>query len=116
MDRAPSNLLASALETMRAEPADWAAYYRGSPSEIEFSLKYSLSDRIRYYWLRQPLRGAVERLMYNLSSAPIPFSLLSQFLPEEYQQVRAGVLENNPTALARARVRRVLQAYNAACG
>jgi D-tagatose-1,6-bisphosphate aldolase subunit GatZ/KbaZ len=115
MDRPPSNLLASVLETMHAEPADWAAYYRGSPSEIEFSLKYSLSDRIRYYWLRQPLRGAVERLMYNLSAAPIPLSLLSQYLPEEYQQVRAGVLENNPTALARARVRRVLQTYNAAC-
>jgi D-tagatose-1,6-bisphosphate aldolase subunit GatZ/KbaZ len=115
VDRLPSNLIAAALETMRAEPDDWAAYYHGSPDEIEFALKYSLSDRIRYYWLRQPLRGAVERLMLNLSSVPIPLSLLSQYMPEEYHLVRAGLLENHPSALARARVQRVMRAYNAAC-
>jgi D-tagatose-1,6-bisphosphate aldolase subunit GatZ/KbaZ len=116
LDLEPANLIAAALETMRAEPNDWAAYYHGSAEEIEFALKYSLSDRIRYYWLRQPLRGAVERLMQNLSAAPIPLSLLSQYMPEEYSQVRAGLLENHPTALARARVQRVMGAYNAACG
>jgi D-tagatose-1,6-bisphosphate aldolase subunit GatZ/KbaZ len=111
----PSHLVAAALETMRAEPGDWAAYYRGSPAEVEYALKYSLSDRIRYYWTRQPLRAAVERLMQNLSQAPIPLSLLSQYMPQEYEQVRAGALENHPAELSRARVRRVMGTYNAAC-
>jgi D-tagatose-1,6-bisphosphate aldolase subunit GatZ/KbaZ len=115
-DAAPSNLIAAAVETMRAQPGDWSGYYRGSPEEVDFALKYSFSDRIRYYWLKQPLHGAVERLMQNLSGAQIPLNLLSQYMPEEYRQVRAGQLENQPTALARARVRQVMRDYNAACG
>jgi D-tagatose-1,6-bisphosphate aldolase subunit GatZ/KbaZ len=115
-DHEPSRLVAAALETMRANPGDWAAYYHGTPEEVTFALKYSFSDRIRYYWLKQPLRGAVERLFANLGAAPVPLSLLSQYLPEEYALVRAGELENQPAALAQARVRRVMQTYNRACG
>jgi D-tagatose-1,6-bisphosphate aldolase subunit GatZ/KbaZ len=110
-----SGLVEAALATMRADAKDWAAYYRGSPVEIEFAMKYSLSDRVRYYWLREPLRGAVERLMENLSAEPIPLTGLSQFLPEEYRRVREGEIENNPEALVRAHVRQVLEDYAAAC-
>lgn len=110
-----SRLVEAALETMRADPGDWAAYYRGTAEEIEYAMKYSFSDRIRYYWLKQPLRAALETLIANLSAAPIPLSLLSQYLPEEYDMVRAGELQNHPVALARARVCKVMRIYNRAC-
>jgi len=112
-----ANLPARAEATMLADPRDWADYYHGDPAAQAFARKYSLSDRIRYYWQREPLRGAVERLLANLSGrGELPLALLSQYLPLEYALVRAGRLENRPDALVRAHIQAVLADYAAACG
>ena len=111
-----SGLFSAVEQTMLADPRDWADYYHGSPSELAFARRYSLSDRMRYYWLREPLHGAVERLFLNLEGRkPIPLALLSQYMPAEYTRVREGLLENSPTALARSRIQAVLEDYRAAC-
>jgi D-tagatose-1,6-bisphosphate aldolase subunit GatZ/KbaZ len=56
------------------------------------------------------------RLFHNLDNRHgLPLALLSQYLPAEYVQVREGRLENQPAALVRAHIQRVLQDYAAAC-
>lgn len=112
----PSRLSETALETMHADPGDWQAYYRGSREEIDHALRYSLSDRIRYYWLREPLLSATERLFANLKGLELPYSLLSQFLPRQAEAVLEGRLPAQPLALAKAQVRYVLETYARACG
>ena len=111
-----SGLFSAAEQTMLADPRDWADYYHGTTGEQAFARRYSLSDRMRYYWLREPLHSAVSRLFLNLEGRkPIPLALLSQYLPGEYARVREGRLENTPSALARSRSQTVLEDYSTAC-
>ena len=80
----------------------------------------SYSDRCRYYGPRPSVRAAVQRLLTNLSERPagalIPATLISQYLPEQYDAVRAGELRAEPAALVRDNIGRVLAGYDAACG
>lgn len=55
------------------------------------------------------------RLLDNLSMKPIPLTLLSQFLPLEYQAVRSGELQGAPEQLIRYHIRNVLAVYANAC-
>ena len=57
---------------MRAEPADWRAYVDDDGRE-EAMMLYGLSDRLRYYWPRAPLRQLVDRLFAEVrASTPAP--------------------------------------------
>lgn len=114
-EQTPAGLFAVLEETMLADPRDWQDYYRGSPPEQAFARRYSLSDRVRYYWLREPLQGAVARLEANLTRRPPAPGLLSQHLPLESRLVQQGRLENTPAALARAHIQAVLEDYSRAC-
>ena len=100
---------------MLAHPGYWAPYYRGSDDELRLARAYSYSDRCRYYWPRPELRDAVARLFANLSDRPIPLTLLSQFLPEQYEAVRLGQLQPDPRVLVQHSVRTVLGRYATAC-
>jgi len=110
-----SRLVETAEQEMLAEPRDWREYYPGGPEAQAYARKYSLSDRIRYYWPRPALDQAVQRLLENLARQPAPLGLLSQYLPLEYQLVREGRIPNQPRDLIRAHIQRVLEDYNAAC-
>ena len=70
----------------------------------------------RYYWPDAAVQAEVQTLIRNLTECPPPLTLVSQFLPVQYEAVRAGVLANEPAGLARDRVRQVLRIYSAACG
>jgi len=105
-----------ALEAaMLANPVHWKAYYQGGERELSFARRYSFSDRSRYYWPEPSVRAELDRLVANLTAAPPPLTLLSQYLPAQYEAVREGTLENHPGALLRHRVRGVLETYWAAC-
>lgn len=109
--------LRQTLETvMLAHPEYWESYYRGSDDEIRLARAYSYSDRCRYYWPRAELQDAVARLFANLSDRPIPLTLLSQFMPEQYEAVRLGQLEPVPQELVRHKLLTVIGLYAAACG
>lgn len=112
----PSGLRRTLEAVMLAHPGYWAPYYRGSDDELRLARAYSYSDRCRYYWPRPELRDAVARLFANLSGRPIPLTLLSQFLPEQYEAVRLGQLQPDPRVLVRHSVRTVLARYATACG
>jgi D-tagatose-1,6-bisphosphate aldolase subunit GatZ/KbaZ len=105
-----------ALESeMLRNPAHWAHYYRGSDEQRKFARAFSMSDRCRYYWPQPTVEQAVNRLLHNLG-APLPLTLLSQYLPLEYEAVREGRLENSAKAILRHRIQSVVKVYAAACG
>jgi D-tagatose-1,6-bisphosphate aldolase subunit GatZ/KbaZ len=110
-----SNLLETIERVMLTEPKHWLKYYPGSPTEQALARKYSLSDRIRYYWPHPEVQGALQRLMVNLGRHPLPLALLSQYLPAQYPGVRLGVLPNKPRALVIDHIQHALAGYWAAC-
>jgi len=111
-----SNLIECMEKMMLEDPHHWKKYYGGTLEEQAFKRKFSLSDRIRYYWNHPEAQAAVEKLLGNLSRGPLPLSLLSQFLPNQHRLVRSGKLENEPLALIQHNIDDVLGDYQYACG
>lgn len=77
-----SNILQVLDDTMTAQPGYWKGYYRGSDGEQAFKRRFSLSDRVRYYWVQPDVQAALDKLMRNLGDAVLPYSLCSQFVGE----------------------------------
>ncbi len=105
----------SVLNVMRADPRHWRAYY-ADPNRETLDLQYSLSDRIRYYWNAPSVLRTTDELMRALERIDIPMTLVSQYLPAQYEAVRAGELEKRPRAMILHSIRRLLHHYTAACG
>ena len=103
-------------EVMRRDPVYWQSYYRGDEAELRFARRFSLSDRIRYYWPRPEVKAALTRLMANLEAHPAPLPLLSQHLPGPHRAVREGRIARNPRELVRFHVRETIECYTRACG
>ena len=105
-----------ALEAaMLRDPTHWRSYYRGDEDEVRRDLTYSYSDRCRYYWNQPPVQDEVARLFDNLGGRPIPLTLISQYLPLEYEAIRAGELQAIPQRMIRHHIRRVVRVYADAC-
>jgi len=79
-------------EAMWANPAYWRHYYHGDEKVQTFKRKYSFSDRVRYYWHEPDVQQAFQKLVINLSAAPLPLTLLSQYLPDQFRKVQKGSL------------------------
>ena len=99
---------------MRRDPRHWKPYYTNSATET-FDLQYSLSDRVRYYWTVPEVQAACEALLVNLKSHGIPLTLLSQYLPLQYAEVRAGALATDPREILIDAVAQALKGYANAC-
>ena len=110
-----SHLIETLENAMLEQPVHWKKHYHGSPEELAFARKYSLSDRARYYWPAPAVQAALTKLLSNLAGLPIPLSLLSQYAPVVYQQVRSGVLRNGPTSVVESAIQAVLGVYQSAC-
>jgi D-tagatose-1,6-bisphosphate aldolase subunit GatZ/KbaZ len=110
-----SDLLETAEQVMRQNPIDWQAYYCGSEAEKTLARKYSLSDRIRYYWPQAELALALDRLFANLERNPPPLALVSQFLPVQYRRIRQSQLPNRPRDLVLDKIMEVTNDYAWAC-
>jgi D-tagatose-1,6-bisphosphate aldolase subunit GatZ/KbaZ len=102
------------LKAMQRDPRHWSAYYTNERS-LRIDLQYSLSDRIRYYWNVPEVRAACDALLANLRARGIPLSLLSQYLPAQYEAVREGWLINEPRKLLLGSIDTVLRGYADAC-
>lgn len=113
---APSRVQESLEKAMLDNPGYWASYYQGTEEELRFARRYSFSDRVRYYWPVSTVATAVDRLLENLTAHPAPLSLLSQYLPQQAEEVRAGRLVNRPEDLMRHKVLGVIDQYAFACG
>jgi len=102
------------LEAMRQDPTFWKAYYVDAEN-LNFDLQYSLSDRIRYYWTKPDVLQAGAQLLKKLGGQELPLSLLSQYLPLQYEAVRAGELCNDARELVVSGVAAMLRHYANAC-
>ena len=100
---------------MLHDPTHWQSYYSGDEDEIRRDLTYGYSDRCRYYWNQPVVQQEIARLLDNLGEKPLPLTLVSQFLPLEYEPIRTGELQNVPERLIRYHIRRVLRVYADAC-
>jgi len=106
-----------ALEAaMVRNPAYWRSYYRGSEDELRLARMYSYSDRCRYYWGDAAVQQELAQLRANLDASPPPLTLVSQYLPMQYEAIRSGSLEANAEDMIRHHIRAVLRVYAAACG
>ncbi len=110
-----SNLRQRIEDVMVKNPGYWQKHYPGSADEQHRLRVHSYSDRIRYYWNDPEVKAAVESLLANLECCGIPETLLSDYLPVQYQKVRGGTLENKVLPLVFDTVAEMLEPYIAAC-
>lgn len=106
-----SNLINVFDEAMLQNPENWKKHYHGSGTKVRFARKYSFSDRCRYYLPDANVQNSVTRLLQNLKTVTIPFSLLSEYMPIQYRKVRNGVLANDPESLLKDRVVNCIDDY-----
>jgi D-tagatose-1,6-bisphosphate aldolase subunit GatZ/KbaZ len=104
------------VAVMHAEPQHWRGHYHGNGASLDRDLQYSLSDRIRYYWPLPEVQRAVTAMRERLDRQPIPLTLLSQFLPRQYDAVRDGRIEATTADILREGVAAALRPYMEACG
>ena len=102
-------------EAMLTAPSSWKPYYGGDAQEQKRLRVYSYSDRMRYYWNDSRVQTAVARLIENLSRLQLPETMLSAYLPRQYERVREGSLKNTAEAIIVDKVRDVLRVYATAC-
>ncbi len=107
-----SNILQIIESTMTENPKYWEKYYTGDNDKIIFSRRYSYSDRIRYYWSNKLVASALSKLISNLIRIKIPLSVISQYLPEEFDAVRDGKIYNHPEDLINHKITKILDIYN----
>ncbi len=100
---------------MRSRPEYWQKYYKGTAAEQALKRRYSLSDRIRYYWTDPDVQSAVKQLTRNLHARKVPLALLSQFLPLEKDSLLEHGFAFSPEAVISERIARRLGEYFAAC-
>ena len=94
-------------------PEYWQKHYHGSGPEVAYARKYSFSDRIRYYWPKPEVQGALSTLFKNLGQIEIPLTLLSQYMPTQYDAVRAGC-SKRPVDLVHYKIMEVIRIYSKA--
>jgi len=119
LDRRPGSRLSEVREAleeaMLLKPGYWKSYYHGDQKQVHRNLAFGYSDRCRYYWTEPSVQKEVDRLFGNLEQVRIPLTVLSQFMPLEYEAVRAGDIEPTPERLIQNHVRHVLRIYSCAC-
>lgn len=108
----PSNFIEVLEETMLKNPGNWKNHYHGTEKELYIKRKFSYSDRARYYLPQPEVVAAVDKLMENLSSVDIPMTLISQYLPYQYRNIKDGKIENTPHALVSDYVKLYYEDYH----
>jgi D-tagatose-1,6-bisphosphate aldolase subunit GatZ/KbaZ len=109
-----SELVAVLEEVMVTQPEHWQNHYHGDFQAQRLARKYSFSDRVRYYWSQRAVQEALALLFNNLNHKPIPLTLISQYLPDQYHRIRDGNLDHCPRAMIQDKIRDVLEDYRAA--
>jgi D-tagatose-1,6-bisphosphate aldolase subunit GatZ/KbaZ len=111
-----SDIRAIIERVMIEHPENWKPYYHGDERQMRIARAYSLSDRIRYYWPNGEISRALALAIENLRENPAPLPLVAQYLPRQSEAIRAGAIENNPTAIIHHKIRESLSRYADACG
>ncbi|WP_252732342.1 D-tagatose-bisphosphate aldolase, class II, non-catalytic subunit [Paraglaciecola arctica] len=110
-----SNLKQTLLQAMQDNPVYWKKYYSDEPKAQALDCQYSLSDRIRYYWPQPEVEASLTKLIDNLDNSPAPLTLISQYMPTQYQAIVDGELERDTRGIIFHKISEVLAQYSAAC-
>ncbi|MDH3269242.1 MAG: class II D-tagatose-bisphosphate aldolase, non-catalytic subunit, partial [Ignavibacteria bacterium] len=110
----PSNFRKIVEDEMIQNPKYWINHYHGTEGEIGIARLFSYSDRIRYYWNSKNINSSLNVLLNNLEHANIPESLISQYLPTQYSEIKESKIENNPGSIINSKISRVLSIYQSA--
>jgi D-tagatose-1,6-bisphosphate aldolase subunit GatZ/KbaZ len=106
-----SRLIETLDEAMLRSPSFWEKYYPGNEQNKAFARKFSLSDRIRYYWPDPEVQAAIKKLLFNLRGN-IPLSIISQYLPDVYPRIRSGQVLPTTSEILNTRIQDVLDLYS----
>lgn len=110
-----SQLLDVLDRCMVEHPTHWRNHYSGDEHQLHLLRRYALSDRCRYYWGEPDVSAAMDRLIGNLQRHAPPLILLSQFMPEQHDEIVAGRLTPDPHALIQHKIFGRLAEYARAC-
>jgi len=110
-----SNLKATMTKVMKEKPKYWQPYYTSEGKQLELDCQYSLSDRVRYYWPQPEVVAALKKMSANFDSSTVPLTLLSQYLPLQYQAVREGEISSSVEQIVIHHINVVLKQYLQAC-
>ena len=102
-----SNIIQVLDSVMTKHPAYWKKYYHGTEATQAFKRKFSLSDRVRYYWVQPEVQTALKQLMINLGDSALPNAMLSQYI---------GKTGLNADQVVAYKVGNVLEDYFVSCG
>jgi len=80
---------------MLENPGYWIKHYHGDEQALKFARAFSLSDRCRYYLNDDRVQQSINRLFANLDAVDIPYTLMSQYLPNQYEKIRKKELTPN---------------------
>lgn len=104
------------IETLEAQmiqhPEHWRSYYQGDAATQRWKRKYSLSDRVRYYWTIPEVQQALNRMLANLNDSPLPLGLLSQYDLPFYRLVRNGQVKNCAVQVILSKIEAALADYS----
>ena len=101
-----------ALEkAMLDSPGNWKKHYHGDDHALWLARRYSFSDRARYYIGQPEVEAAMEKLFDNLRKYEIPMNMLHQYMPCQFDAVRAGALDRDPRELALFGIERFMADY-----
>jgi len=106
-----SNLRDMLEKAMLENPVHWESYYSGDDEYQKFARKYSFSDRSRYYWPDPKVKASLKTLLTNMGNQPLPTSLVSQFLPMQYERISSGDLICTPHNIIMDKIYSVLDVY-----
>ena len=98
-------------QAMLDQPKNWQKHYHGNAWELHFARKFSYSDRARYYLPDTKVDASISTLIKNINEADIPLTLLSQYMPMQYQSVRAGRITINAEDLIQDRIGNYIDDY-----
>lgn len=89
----------------------WKSHYHGSFDKVRYARKFSFSDRCRYYLPQPEVKAALKTLIGNLRSITIPLTVISQYMPVQYNKIRTGQLLNDPESLLKDRIINCIDDY-----
>lgn len=97
---------------MLQNPVYWKDFYSTDDENLKIALKYSYSDRIRYYWADEIIAESLSLLISNLKKTELPDTILSQYMPDEYEACRRKKITKDPEDLIYHKINNVLEIYN----
>jgi len=110
-----SNIIGVIDDVMVKYPQYWKRYYHGKEREIAFQRRYSLSDRIRYYWSYPLVQEAINKMLSTLNNKDLPMALLKQYVPEIFIENKKNWRSITAEQILTMKIKNVLSGYEYAC-